>query len=131
MSLAGLLAGALLRTHVFGAASLAGPFALLASGFLVIYLALNHEDLEQVANNGWMIFGLPLSLSIDNLVAGAGLGTSGYPVLLCAALIGLVCAAMSLAGLFLGEWVRRRLPGSSSAFAGAWLVLIAARSLVK
>jgi hypothetical protein len=36
-----------------------------------------------------------------------------------------------LAGLFLGEWVRRRLPGSSSAFAGAWLVLIAARSLVK
>ena len=129
MSLAGLLAGAFLRTHVFGAASLAGPLALLASGLLVIYLALSHQDLEKVANNGWMIFGLPLSLSIDNLVAGAGLGANGYPVVPCAALIGLVCAAMSLASLFLGVWVRRLLPGGAGALAGAWLVLIAARSL--
>ena len=131
MSLAGLWAGAFLRTHVLGAANLAGSMVLLASGLLVIYLALNDRDLEGVANNGWLIFGLPLSLSLDNLVAGAGLGANGYPVLLCAVLIGLICTAMSLTGLFLGDRVRRLLPRSAGALAGAWLVLIAARSLVK
>ena len=131
MSLAGLWAGTLLRTHVFGAASLPGAIALLASGLAVIYFALSDRDLEDVANNGWMIFGLPLSLSLDNLVAGAGLGANGYPVLLCAALIGLICTAMSLAGIFLGERVRRLLPRSAGALGGAWLVLIAARSLVR
>jgi putative Mn2+ efflux pump MntP len=131
MSLAGLLAGSYLRIHVFRAASLAGAIALLASGLLVIYLALNDRDLEEVANNRWVIFGLPLSLSLDNLVAGAGLGANGYPVILCAALIGLICTAMSLAGLFVGERIRGLLPRSAGALAGAWLVLMAARSLVK
>lgn len=131
MSLAGLTAGAFLRAHIFGAVPLAGAMALLASGLLVIYLALNDRDLEDAANNGWMIFGLPLSLSLDNLAAGAGLGANGYPVMLCAMFIGLICTAMSLAGLFLGESFRRLLPRSTSGLAGAWLVLIAARSLVK
>src|SRR6266481_4804783 len=84
MSLAGLWTGAFLRTHIFGAATIAGSVALLASGLLVIYLALNDRDLDEMANSGWLIFGLPLSLSLDNLVAGAGLGANGYPVLLCA-----------------------------------------------
>ncbi len=38
---------------------------------------------------------------------------------------------MSLLGLFLGERVRGLLPKSVGALAGAWLVLIAVRSLVK
>ena len=131
MSLAGLLAGSYLRIHVFGAASLAGTITLLASGFLIIYLALNDRDMEQLANNKWVIFGLPLSLSLDNLAAGAGLGANGYPVILCAAVIGLICTAMSLAGLFLGERVRRLLPRRAGALAGAWLVLMAVHSLLK
>jgi putative Mn2+ efflux pump MntP len=128
MSLAGLLAGSYLSIHFLGAASLAGAIILLASGCLIIYLALNDRDLEQLAGNKWVIFGLPLSLSLDNLVAGAGLGANGYPVMLCTALIGLICTAMSLAGLFLGERVRNLLPRRAGALAGVWLVLIAARS---
>jgi putative Mn2+ efflux pump MntP len=131
MSLVGLWAGAFLRTHVFGAATLAGSIALLVSGLLVVYLALNDRDLDDAANSGWLIFGLPLSLSLDNLVAGAGLGANGYAVLLCVVIIGLICTAMSLTGLFLGNRVRRLLPRSAGALAGAWLVLVAARSLVK
>ena len=131
MSLAGLLAGSYLRIHVFGVASAAGAIALLLSGLVIIYLALNDRDLEEVANSKWVILGLPLSLSLDNLVAGTGLGANGYPVLWSAMLIGLVCTAMSLGGLFLGGHVRRLLPRSPGPLAGAWLVLIAARSLVK
>lgn len=131
MSLAGLWMGALLRTHLFPGASVAGAIALLVSGLAVIYLALNDRELEGLANNAWVIFGLPLSLSLDNLVAGAGLGANGYPILWCAILIGLICTAMSLAGLFLGNRVRRLVPASAEALAGVWLVLIAARSLVR
>ncbi len=131
MSLAGLIAGSFLRTHVFGAAGLAGAIALLASGLAVIFFALNDRDLEGVANNSWMIFGLPLSLSLDNLVAGAGLGANGYPVALCAAIIGVICTAMSLAGLFLGGRVRRLMPRSAGVVGGGVLVLVAARSLVR
>ena len=130
MSLAGLWMGALLRIHVFSGASLAGAIALLASGVVLIYLALNDRELEGAANSAWMIFGLPLSLSLDNLVAGAGLGANGYPVLWCAALIGLICTAMSVVGLFLGERVRSLLPGRAGALAGVWLVLLATRSLM-
>jgi len=61
-------------------------------------------------------------------VAGAGLGANGYRVILCTALIGSICTAMSLAGLFLGERVRNLLPRRAGALAGVWLVLIAARS---
>lgn len=130
MSLGGLWAGAFVRAHLFLGGSWAGALALLASGLAVLYLALNDRDLEGAANNPWMIFGLPFSLSFDNLVAGAGLGANGYPVVWCAVLIGLVCTAMSLAGLFLGERVQRLLPASAGTLAGIWLVLIATRSLM-
>jgi manganese efflux pump family protein len=131
MALLGLLAGSYLRIHVLGVASAAGAIALLLSGLLIVFLAWSDRDLEVVANSNWVILGLPLSLSLDNLVAGAGLGANGYPVLWSAAIIGFVCTAMSLGGLFLGEQVRRLLPESPGALAGAWLVLIAARSLVR
>ncbi len=131
MSLIGLLAGSYLRLHVLSVASIAGAIPLLLSGLLIIHLALNNRDLEEVANSGWMIFGLPLSLSLDNLVAGAGLGADGYPALWSATVIGLVCTAMSFGGLFLGKHVRCLLPRSAAALGGAWLVLIAAHSLVK
>jgi putative Mn2+ efflux pump MntP len=131
MSLAGVWAGSFLQAHFFGGAALAGAITLLASGLVVIYLALSDRDMEQVAGSRWMIFGLPLSLSLDNLVAGTGLGANGFPAVLSAALIGLICAAMSLGGLFLGERVRRVMPRSAGAIGGAWLVLVAARTLVR
>ena len=131
MALAGLLAGSYLRIHVLGLASVAGAIPLLLSGLLVIYLSLKDRDLEEVANSRWMVFGLPFSLSLDNLVAGAGLGANGYPVLGSAALIGLICAVLSLGGLFLGRHVRSLLPKSAGALAGGWLALIAVRSLVQ
>ena len=131
MALAGLLGGSYLRVHVLGVAAAASAIPLLLSGLLILYLALNDRDLTEVANSRWMVFGLPFSLSLDNLVAGAGLGASGYPVLVSAAVIGLVCAALSLGGLFLGKHVRSFLPKGAEALAGGWLALIAAFSLVK
>jgi len=126
MALAGLLIGNLVNTRL----PAAGTLALFASGITIMWLALNDRDLDEAANSPWMVVGLPLSLSLDNLVAGAGLGAGGYPVLLGAGLVGAICAAMSLAGLFLGAWGRRLAPRGAGALAGAWLLLLGVRALV-
>jgi len=127
-SLAGLLVGQFLRVHFFPG-KLAGAIALLISGATILYFSFTDHDLEGAANDGWMIFGLPLSLSLDNLVGGAGLGASGFPPILSATLIGAVCSVLSFAGLFLGSRGRLLWPRRASAISGVWLVLISVMSL--
>ncbi len=127
-SLGGLFVGQFLGTHFFPGKT-AGAVALLISGATILYLACTGRDLEGPANDGWMIFGLPLSLSLDNLIGGAGLGASGLPPVMSAAMIGAVCSALSFAGLFLGSRGRLLVPRRANAIAGGWLVLIAAMSL--
>jgi putative Mn2+ efflux pump MntP len=82
-----------------------------------------------------LIFGLPLSLSFDNLLGGAGISALGYPMVPAALLIGLVSAAMSCAGLYLGGWLRRFVQRGFVAWClepavGAYLCLLAVRLLV-
>lgn len=128
-SLIGLLAGHLLQARFFPG-KLAGVAALLISGTAILYLAWKEHELDDLANSRWMVFGLPIFLSLDNLVGGAGLGASGFPPLPSAALIGAICTGMSFGGLFLGSRGRRLIPRHSSALSGAWLVLIALGSLM-
>ena len=87
-----------------------------------------------------LLFGLPLSLSLDNLLGGAGISALGYPMVPAALLIGLVSAAMSCAGLYLGGWARGLVQWRgvrSSVLArclepavGAYLCLLAVRLLI-
>ena len=129
-SLAGLMAGQFLKAHVFPG-GLAGSVALLLSGGTILYLSWVERSVENAANGGWMILGLPLSLSVDNLVGGAGLGASGFPPVLSAILIGAVCSALSFAGIFLGGRGRMRVPQRASMIAGTWLVTLAVVSLIE
>jgi len=128
-SLAGLLAGHYVSAYFFPG-RMAGIAALLMSGAVILFLSFADRDLEEAANGGWMIFGLPLSLSLDNLVGGAGLGAGGFPPLVSAVLIGAVCSALSFAGIFLGGCGRLLLPRRASAMAGGWLVAIAVISIL-
>ena len=58
------------------------------------------------------LFGLPLALSVDNLIAGTGLGLLGFSPVIPAVFFGAVTAVMSLVGLLLG---RAAAEGSPSA----------------
>jgi putative Mn2+ efflux pump MntP len=104
---------------------------LLISGGTILYLSRAERSVSDAANDGWMIFGLPLSLSLDNLVGGAGLGASGFPPILSAILIGGVCTALSFAGIFLGGRGRVLAPQRASMISGAWLVTLAVLSLIQ
>jgi manganese efflux pump family protein len=128
--LAGLAIGHLLLVVLGRAAAVAGPVAVLLCGLAVIVLALRKEDVSGVVENRGVLFGLPLSLSLDNLLGGVGLGSMHLPVLLSATIMGLTSAAMSCIGLWFGAWLRRFIPGRVEFAAGALLCALGIRMLM-
>ncbi|MDB4951155.1 MAG: hypothetical protein JWM27_3804 [Gemmatimonadetes bacterium] len=129
MPLVGLAAGSLLHRSIAGL-SAAGPLVLLACGVWILVQALREGDEAVDLGGGWL-FALPLSLSFDNLVAGVGLGSAGYPVLVSALVVGVVSGGMCLTGLFCGAWLGRWVPGRAEVLAGAVLVVMALVNLAR
>jgi putative Mn2+ efflux pump MntP len=123
--LVGLLIGKSLVTYIGGWTEYLGPLALCAYGAYVIYVARRCAGEEEREPGRWMVLGLPLSMSLDNLVAGASLGMVGFPVLISVAVIGSMSALMSLAGLRLGSLAVNFLRINTELFGGVALVLIA------
>lgn len=106
------------------------PLAMLACGAAVLLLALRRKDVDKVVNSDTLLVGLPLSLSLDNVVAGAGISLSSRSVVTSAILIGCVSGAMSAAGLYFGGFLRRFLPRRSEVMVGAFLCVLAIRMLL-
>lgn len=123
--LVGLLLGQSLVKYVGAWVEYLGPFVLGLYGCYVIYVARRCRDSEAGEKDHWLVFGIPLSLSLDNLVAGASLGLIGFPVALSAAVIGTMSGLMSLAGLRLGGVAVRYLPVRAELLGGVALICIA------
>ena len=100
--LLGMLIGQSLVRFVGAWTEYLGPIVLGVYGAYVIYVARRYEGKEASEPGGWIVLGIPLSLSLDNLIAGASLGVLGFPLLLSIIVIGGISALMSLAGLRLG-----------------------------
>lgn len=131
MPFVGFFAGSQLF-HYFGKTfELLGPIVLCLCGLIILYQVMREQDSTEVINSRMAFFALPFSLSIDNLFAGVGLGTMGYPVLASALCIGVVSGAMCLAGMFLGGWVRKWIPGNVEAVSGVYLILLSVFMLAK
>ena len=101
---------------------LIAPAVLIGFGAYVLLKRLEDEEAEP--EGGWAVLGVPLCLSLDNLVAGIGLGTLSLPVVPSAILIGALSGAMSLAGLALGRLGRLSLPASVERLSGLLLVAL-------
>ena len=128
--LAGLALGHFVLRWASGAAANIGPLLMLACGIAVLLCGLRREDLSSLVNGPKIVVSLPLALSFDNFVAGAGISSLHYPAANSALLIGLVSAAMSCIGLYLGAWIKRFVPGQVECAAGAYLCLLAGRALL-
>ena len=131
MPLAGLVAGRAFQERFALAGQWVGPITLVTCGALIIYLARHEREVATVVNSRWLLLGLPISMSFDNLIAGVGLGAIGYPLVVTALVIGGISAAMCLAGLFLGASIRKRFPENIEVFSGAYLVIIAVVRLIR
>jgi|SRR5579862_4382976 len=126
----GLLLGRFLLWCAGGTAARIGPFMMLSCGVALLFCAVRGEDLASLVNGNRMIMGVPVALSVDNLLAGAGISALPYPVVVSALLIGLVSAAMSCVGIYLGAWIRRFLPSRIELAVGAYLCFLAGRALL-
>jgi putative Mn2+ efflux pump MntP len=125
--LLGLLLVGSLRGHFGTWVDRAAPLILVTCGAVIIFLALRDRDeLEKLVNNRWTVVGLPLSLSLDNLLIGISLGTFGYPLPLAAATIGCVSALMCVCGIAGGARLRRWIPEYAEIVSGVYLIVLAA-----
>ena len=123
--LIGLLIGKSLLEFIGPWVEHLGPLLLCAYGVYVIYIAKRCAGSETGETDRWMVLGLPLSLSLDNLIAGTTLGMIGFPVLLSVTIIGAMSSLFSLAGLRLGKTAVNLLRFRADLIGGVVLIFIA------
>jgi len=108
-----------------------GPLLLCAYGVYVVYIARRCAGSETGETDRWMVLGLPLSLSLDNLVAGTTLGMIGFPLLISVTIIGAMSALLSFAGLRLGRTAVNLLRIRAELIGGVVLIVIALSFVVQ
>ena len=102
MPLVGLLIGHQIGEAVGNVAEWVGAAALGAYGLYLVISAVRNPEPDEL-DHPWALFGIPFTLSLDNLFAGASLGLLGLSPWLSAGVFGLITALMSLVGLQLGR----------------------------
>ncbi|GGN63802.1 putative manganese efflux pump MntP [Streptomyces albiflavescens] len=125
MPLVGLLIGRQIGESVGDVADLVGAAALGGYGLYLVFSALGNPEPDEL-DHPWALFGIPLTLSLDNLFAGASLGIVGLSPWFSAAVFGLMTAALSLVGLRLGRAAARLVRIRSDLLSGVTLIIAAA-----
>jgi putative Mn2+ efflux pump MntP len=122
--LVGLLIGRYFGEEIGETADFLGPIVLLVYGLYLVIRSLQTEAPEDL-DERMALFGIPLSLSLDNLLAGTGLGMLGFPPVFTAAVFGTMTALTTFVGLQLGGVVARFIPIRSDLLSGAGLSIMA------
>ena len=102
-----------------------GPAVLGAYGLYLLVGAVRNPEPDEVDHPWVTLFGLPLALSVDNLIAGTGLGLLGFSPVVPAIGFGLVTAVMSFVGLCVGRAAVRVIPVRADLLSGVSLVAAA------
>jgi putative Mn2+ efflux pump MntP len=100
--LVGILVGRYTSETVGETAEYAGAIALGLYGLYLVVRAWRTPAPEEM-DERWALFGLPLPLSADNVVAGTSLGLLGFSPWVAAPIFGAMTAVMALVGLQLGR----------------------------
>jgi len=125
MPLIGLLIGRRIGESVGDVAELVGAAALGGYGLYLVIAALRNPEPDEL-DHPWALFGIPLTLSLDNLLAGTSLGIVGVSPWFSAAAFGVTTAVLSLVGLRLGRAAARLIRIRSDLLSGITLILAAA-----
>ncbi|MFE7974121.1 manganese efflux pump MntP family protein [Streptomyces shenzhenensis] len=125
MPLVGLLIGRRIGESLGGVADVVGAAALGGYGLYLVVSALRNPEPDEL-DHPWALFGIPLTLSLDNLFAGASLGIIGLSPWFSAAVFGVITAVMSLVGLRLGRVAARLIRIRSDLLSGVTLIIAAA-----
>jgi putative Mn2+ efflux pump MntP len=120
----GVLLGRYFGQAIGEVAVYVGPAVMGLYGLYLIVRTLRTPEPEEL-DQPWALFGIPLSLSLDNLLAGTSLGLLGFSPILTAAIFAGITAVMSLVGLFLGRAIGRLIRIRSDLLGGIALVVMA------
>ncbi len=124
MPLIGLLIGNQIGEAVGDVAEYVGAAALGGYGLYLVISALRNPEPDKL-DHPWALFGIPLTLSLDNLFAGASLGLLGLSPWFSAAVFGVMTAVLSLVGLRLGRFAARLIRIRSDLLSGVVLIIAA------
>jgi putative Mn2+ efflux pump MntP len=128
----GVVLAHVLRTRFHVSFDGIGPYVVVACGIAIVVLALRErEEAEALLNSRWTLIGVPLSLSLDNLLIGVSATTIGYPPVLAAVVIGTTSATLCAIGVFGGERLSRLLPARAELVSGCALIIIAASMWIR
>jgi manganese efflux pump family protein len=120
-AVAGMSLGAVFWPALLHSADQSVPIILLLCG-VILALGWFNRDAARLFGRPGMIVGLPLLMSIDNLVAGIGLSAAKTPPLATALIIGFAGSIMSCAGLLLGSSLRKLIPLRASQFSAGTVI---------
>src|SRR3954470_3140701 len=102
--LVGILGGDYFAESIGSTADYVGAAVLGAFGLYLVVEASRSSAPEEI-DQQWILFGLPLPLSIDNVVAGTSRGLQGFSPWRAPPLFGVVTAVMTFVGLAIGRVV--------------------------
>jgi len=124
MPLIGLMIGREIGEAVGDVAEIVGAVALGVHGLYLVISALRNPEPDEL-DHPWALFGIPLTLSLDNLFAGASLGMLGFSPVFSAAVFGVITAVMSLVGLRVGRAAARLVRIRPDLLSGVTLIIAA------
>jgi putative Mn2+ efflux pump MntP len=122
--LVGVLVGYYLGQVIGPVGDTLGPIVLAVYGLYLVVQSLRTQTSEE-PDDRWLLLGMPLSLSLDNMIVGTGLGLLGFPPVFSAAVFGTITALMSFVGLQLGRIAARFIPIRSDLLTGIGLLIVA------
>jgi manganese efflux pump family protein len=130
MPIAGFLVGAGLGSRIGRWADYFAAAVLAATGLLMLRAGDDEEDEEQnvrllESSRGWAIVVLGLSISLDELAIGFGVGLLRLPLLLLVGLIAVQAFLAAQAGMRLGSRLAESARRAAPKVAGILLVLAA------
>jgi putative Mn2+ efflux pump MntP len=117
--------GSLFGDSIGPVADYIGPCVLGAYGLYLLVGAIRNPEPEELDHPWVTLFGMPLSLSVDNLLAGTGLGLLGFSPVIPAVTFGVMTALMTLVGLCLGRAAVKAIPIRSDLLSGVSLLTAA------
>jgi manganese efflux pump family protein len=122
--LVGILGGDYFAQTIGSTANYVGAAVLGAYGLYLLVEASRTPAPEEI-DQRWALFGLPLPLSVDNVVAGTSLGLLGFSPWLAPPLFGAITALMTFVGLAIGRVAARLIRIRSDLLTGVALVIMA------
>jgi putative Mn2+ efflux pump MntP len=123
--LVGIIIGDVFAEQIGATADYIGAGVLAAYGVYLLVEAWRNPAPEET-DQRWALFGLPLPLSIDNVVAGTSLGLLGYSPWIAPPLFGITTAIMTFVGLAIGRAAARFIRIRAELVTGVALVVMSA-----